>query len=412
MLGRKIRDCRLQQHMSQQQLAGSEVSRSMICLIEKGRCKPSWDTLQILAERLGKPVEYFLDEPVEPSELKGLRSLLAGLEEKPPPDPGTALEQAVTATRLAQRLGEAGLELKGTMLQGEFHMRARQYDHAVERFEDCVELARAAGDKAAMVQALYQAGRAMHFGEDLAAARRYYRRATRLAMGRKDLVDLHVRVLINLGSCCLRLADGPGALEAYQEAVTLAWDHGLEVTLRGQAFVGLALAYRNLRDTRNAEKTAMLAVQLLTKPSHPLLVVAKHNMAVILADQGRWNEAVPLFHECLEQFRQSQDLVRQAAVWEELARYHLHLGALRDAEGACKEALALLDRQDDGILRGRVYRVLGHIAAASGRRERALELYRTGLEILRRVKATEEVGETRACIEALAAPEPFSGKQE
>ena len=106
------------------------------------------------------------------------------------------------------------------------------------------------------------------------------------------------------------------------------------------------------------------------------------------------------------------DVVRQAAVWEELARYHLHEGALCEAKTACMEALGLLDRQDDGILRGRVYRVLGKIAEASGKEERALELYRTGLEILRRVKATEEVGETQACIGALVVPEPSIGKRE
>ena len=61
-LGEKIRQARQALGLSQRQLCGEEITRNMLSLIENGGAKPSMKTLAILAERLGKPVSYFLDE--------------------------------------------------------------------------------------------------------------------------------------------------------------------------------------------------------------------------------------------------------------------------------------------------------------------------------------------------------------
>ena len=61
-LGEKIRLARQQAGLSQRQLCGEDITRNMLSLIENGGAKPSVKTLTILAERLGKPVSYFLDE--------------------------------------------------------------------------------------------------------------------------------------------------------------------------------------------------------------------------------------------------------------------------------------------------------------------------------------------------------------
>lgn len=60
-LGEKIRLARQQAGLSQRQLCGEDITRNMLSLIENGGAKPSVKTLTLLAERLGKPVSYFLD---------------------------------------------------------------------------------------------------------------------------------------------------------------------------------------------------------------------------------------------------------------------------------------------------------------------------------------------------------------
>jgi transcriptional regulator with XRE-family HTH domain len=60
-LGEKIRTVRLEMGLSQRQLCGEEITRNMLSLIEHGSARPSMKTLTLLAQRLGKPVSYFLD---------------------------------------------------------------------------------------------------------------------------------------------------------------------------------------------------------------------------------------------------------------------------------------------------------------------------------------------------------------
>ncbi len=61
-LGQKLRQARLERGLSQRQLCGDLITRNMLSQIENGSARPSMDTLCALAERLGKPVSYFLEE--------------------------------------------------------------------------------------------------------------------------------------------------------------------------------------------------------------------------------------------------------------------------------------------------------------------------------------------------------------
>lgn len=61
-LGEKIRQARIQAGLSQRQLCGEAITRNMLSQIENGAARPSMKTLQFLADRLGKPVSYFLEE--------------------------------------------------------------------------------------------------------------------------------------------------------------------------------------------------------------------------------------------------------------------------------------------------------------------------------------------------------------
>ena len=60
-LGRKLRQARLEMGLSQRQLCGDMITRNMLSQIENGSAQPSMHTLQYLAERLGKPIGFFLE---------------------------------------------------------------------------------------------------------------------------------------------------------------------------------------------------------------------------------------------------------------------------------------------------------------------------------------------------------------
>ena len=61
-LAEKLKAARLEAGLSQRQLCGDMITRNMLSQIENGSARPSMATLQYLAQRLGKPVSYFLEE--------------------------------------------------------------------------------------------------------------------------------------------------------------------------------------------------------------------------------------------------------------------------------------------------------------------------------------------------------------
>jgi transcriptional regulator with XRE-family HTH domain len=56
----RVREARLAAGLSLGQLAGDDVSRTFIHLVEHGRSRPSKPVLELIARRTGKPISYFL----------------------------------------------------------------------------------------------------------------------------------------------------------------------------------------------------------------------------------------------------------------------------------------------------------------------------------------------------------------
>jgi len=61
-IGSRIKAARIEAGLSQRQLSGAHMTRNMLSQIENGSAHPSMKTLRYLAEQLGKPVSYFLEE--------------------------------------------------------------------------------------------------------------------------------------------------------------------------------------------------------------------------------------------------------------------------------------------------------------------------------------------------------------
>jgi transcriptional regulator with XRE-family HTH domain len=67
-IGEKIKRLRKDMHLTQTDLAGSEISKSMLSQIENNTAMPSMKSLQYIADRLNKPVSYFLDDGTNKNE--------------------------------------------------------------------------------------------------------------------------------------------------------------------------------------------------------------------------------------------------------------------------------------------------------------------------------------------------------
>ena len=65
-LGQRLKQARQEAGLSQRQLCGDTITRNMLSQIENGSARPSMDSLAYFAQRLGKPISFFLEEsPIE-----------------------------------------------------------------------------------------------------------------------------------------------------------------------------------------------------------------------------------------------------------------------------------------------------------------------------------------------------------
>ena len=114
-ISRRLKQARLEAGLSQKALCGDRITRNMLSQIENGSARPSMDTLRYLAQRLGKPLSYFLEEETvtspnqalmervrtaEPSEALALLGDYKGPD--PTFDPERWLLEALTCLTLAE----------------------------------------------------------------------------------------------------------------------------------------------------------------------------------------------------------------------------------------------------------------------------------------------------------------------
>ena len=79
-LGEKLRQARLDAGLSQRQLCGEEITRNMLSQIEHSTAHPSMKTLCYLAQKLGKPVSFFLEPDAEPDPGEAAARILSLLQ--------------------------------------------------------------------------------------------------------------------------------------------------------------------------------------------------------------------------------------------------------------------------------------------------------------------------------------------
>jgi transcriptional regulator with XRE-family HTH domain len=99
-LGERIKQLRKQQGLTLQALAGDELSKGMLSLIENNKANPSMESLSYIAERLGIERNELLEE-IPTAEL---RSLLDAVEEKRKHVSGTDEEMLAAYQHIAEQI--------------------------------------------------------------------------------------------------------------------------------------------------------------------------------------------------------------------------------------------------------------------------------------------------------------------
>jgi tetratricopeptide (TPR) repeat protein len=331
-LGERVRSARRERGMSQAQLAGEELTKGFISQVESNLVRPSVRSLQIIAGRLGKSLDYFLgDAPL-------------------------ATEKRLAFHRLA---AEAAAE---------------RHDWKVVRLEvgSGLECAPPKRDRAALLRLLAQADLGT---DEREPAFDRINEALSLIDAATDAAEV-ARLQHLRGVAYGQLNQYLAAAEALEQARDTMERHEVnDPRQRARILVALGTVYRRLNRTAKAMQTYSSALDLASDSSE-LRVAALGYMgvAVSLYDSGELDAAIHNYRRALDLFERVEDRSFELSVLHSLAAIHFERGATGEARELAERSLALAKMAGDARVQATAQVILARIALAAGEAEAALEL--------------------------------------
>ena len=379
-LGERIRTRRKELGLTQTQLGGADVSKAFISLVEKGRARPSLHTLGLLAERLQRPVGYFLERGTA-LEAKALRvTVAAGWVKIKQGDFTAAAEAFEEALPLAAEdrdratEGECYLGL-ATALAG-----LRQHDLARQNAERGRDLAESAGALHHLARVHQVFGVIAYQERRFLEARGHFAEAYR----RFEVADHPDRglggiVLYNIGNTHMELGDHVEAARWYRRAMA-ALESAEDMHRLGLVHVQLGVAERERGHYDAALEHLNRAEHLFeVLEDRRLLGWAHNSIGITLLADGKVDDAVAHIEASLRIKEEIGDDPGRARSLTELGRAMTAKGRFAAADDLLDEAERLTDRFGDVTERARILRARGQLRAADGRISEAIRYFKRAI---------------------------------
>jgi len=362
-----VKQARLESGLSLAQLGKGHVTAPAIYLIETGRTRPSLPTLEHIARRTGKPVEFFLAESGgssddTPSRIIELEALVAdGRNAEAIALGRSLLDRSASAFRLGRirlMLGQAYLAT------GELDRAAGLLEEARAHFEaisDGVMLAECLGALAALAISSHSNDAVPLAESALAACRRL----------KPVPAPTEARLLGVLASAYVAANDLDRAAATHQDAIAVG-SSVFELRRLARIYGELAATYRAAGELDAGVRHGMRSLTLLeVLRDRAGLARAENNLALVLMGRKDFagarlhlDRALELSSESDLEFGRSQILLSTS----ELA---MHEGDVALAEDRAEEALRLAERLEDGATMAEAHVWLGRTADRRGEHERA-----------------------------------------
>jgi HTH-type transcriptional regulator, quorum sensing regulator NprR len=379
-LGKRIRERRKELGFTQQQLGGKELTKGFISLVEKDRARPSVETLVLLAERLQRPVSYFLDQG-NPMSVKAAQAALsvAWVAVKQG-DYTRAAEAFQEALNLAKGHRSQDIEAESHIGLGFALASLRQLDLARQNVERGSRLAESIKAHQLLVQASNVLGLIEYYGRNFRGAREHFldgfRRFQEIDHPDKGLGGI---LLYNLGNTYAELGEHAEAARWYQKALTL-----LEPT---EDLHRLGVVYLQLGVTHRERGEYDSALSHLTRAEHlfgvlqdtRLLGWAHTSIGITFLARGEVDKAVAHLEESLRIKERIGDDAGRGRSLTELGRALTARRAFPKAEKALEEADRLARKFKDVTEAGRIQLARAHLQAAMGQVSGAVRSYKQAI---------------------------------
>src|SRR2546430_5404627 len=217
-IGIRLKEARIARGLTQEQLARGVATKGFVSLVERDLLNPSLPKLRLLADRLGRPLAYFVqDLPDQDAEYLRRTAELA-IKAK---EPNRALKVLAEAAGLPMTANQrADLErLRGVALLA-LGRRAK----ALASLYKAADLA-PPDDPELNAGIFTELAAALGAGERFSASLEANLRALQwLDRSKQGDPDLRARLLTNLANDSFRLGDNAGAIEDLKQALTVSTD--------------------------------------------------------------------------------------------------------------------------------------------------------------------------------------------
>src|SRR5213592_3070948 len=380
-LGERLRQLRMAGGMTQTELAGERFSKEYVSQIERGKTKPTTETIQWLADRLGVDAGY-LANGVSADERGRVDAALAradALLEARRNDEALEEFERIRATVLATGLPE----LETRALSGEATVRMRRGE--VREAIVLLERARALSESSSFSDVersdvLFRLGVARYKLNSVQTAIGLFDEALKLAERSEIPSDqLRSNILAWRSRCYRRRRDLEAAREDVERALELAEGLNDKRTAADVYFQASIIADREghwVLARSYAERAKAVYEELSDRGNLGRLL---NNLGGINFLLGHPEEAVDFLKDAVRIALEVGNDAEAAHAVNGIAQVHLRTGDSKRAEEQARYALELLgDRVDETAEIGNAQLVLGRALLEQGRLDEADEALQAG----------------------------------
>jgi len=385
-----VRGARLEKGLSLADVAGGDVTRAAIHLVETGKMRPSMRTLELIARRTGRPVSYFMAGQQGSEEQQASRDELARLV-----DSGAYAEAVALGGRLLDDGVEAGIEADVRFGMGRALVRSIDGGQALGHLARARQLYERLGDAWMVAHVMEQQATAMFLVEDprtLTVALEALDRCERLE---PPAPTLYAGVLNLVANVHLRGHDWHNAARFFEMGLT-ACEALVSLRMAARLHDGLGVARQRLGDFSGALRSAERAFALYAVDADPTgLIRAENNLGYVLLRQGELEAAAGHLYRALE-LCDEHDVQRRgrAHVLNSIGELHLareepglaHVHLLH----ALEVAAAMGERDSEALAR----HLLGSACVQLGDEDSADTWFTGAMDLLSQIDLPERL---RAC---------------
>jgi tetratricopeptide (TPR) repeat protein len=354
-LGDRVRQLRIAKGLTQTELAGDRFSKEYVSQIERGKTRPTGETVAWLAELLGVD-SSFLEIGVSTDERNRVESVIAR--------------------------AEASLE-------------KNEYDEAVQALADVkAPLAAVASPELELRALLAEAWGSMYQGE-VRKAIAILEEARELAEGPLFTDVERADVLYRLGCCRYKLSSISTAVSLYSEAYELATRSGLPADrLRAHILEWRSRCYQRQRDFEAAREDVERALELAEGLDDTQTMAHVYFQASLVAERtGHWVLARTYAERAKERYQEVADEVNVGKLLNNLGGLNFLLGKPDRAIEYLKDAFRVALETDNEIDAAYAISSLAQVHQRIGENAQAEEQARRALELLAgREDLLDEIG--------------------